>query len=152
MPIKLHRTFAARDLERLPVDELLAAARWWARNAAMMSAADPWKPQMQLLPLIALLSPSVAAFGVWLEQAHEAVRGTSTTSLYHAAYLELRAEHPPWTAAADANVDGPRLSQEHGTKPLQTMCLVEMRYLLDEIRADAKQSMPAGSAIIFGSR
>lgn len=143
--IKLDRALLKRDLERIPMSELLEAARWWARNATNMPLHDPWRLNLQTIPFVALITPSVAAFGKWLEYGHEATRGINDVSPFQACYVELVSEKPPWSVASAVG-DGPQLHDAHRVMG-EARWLAEMRSILDEIRESSKNALSSNVII-----
>jgi hypothetical protein len=129
--IKNRPGFMKRDLVRVPREELEKAAKWWGVNACTMSAADPWKSHMALLPIVALLAVNAGELAQWLLAAHAAVQGgIDRTTVYEQAWLELMSETPPWA---------PR-SSFHGVNEQPDFLIIrraELARLLDEIRQDA---------------
>ena len=125
---------SARDLDRIPHSELPTAARWWARNGVMMSAADPARPHLPMIAHAALLAPSARLLGTWLSHAHDALRGArAITTIYEQAYLELVSEHPPWLVSSRLGL-GHDLYDQHEMGWAKDICTAELAIMLDELR------------------
>lgn len=130
------RPFTARNIATIRKEELLLAARWWARNAVIMSAADKWKSHAALLAIAPLLCESAVALAQWLEIAHRATGRTwspiyivDETTIYEQAWLELFSETPPWSP-------GHPLFETINEQWSRDMAAQELRRYVDEIRND----------------
>jgi len=131
------RSFGKREVEKIPASELLLAARYWASNTVIMSAADPWRSHLFALTFAALIAPEAADMEAWLRHAHKAVRGSSmSTSCYEQARLELMNANPPWLTKSASRVPGIPSLQEHEKSWSRELRLNEMGRLLEEIKAD----------------
>lgn len=123
----------------------MLAAKWWASNVVIMSAADPWRSHFALVPLAALLAPRAADLESWLRHAHGALgRSALETSVYDQARLELLSQEPPWFAR-----DGFASLKTHDEAWSVQMRINEMARLLDEIRGDC--ALTVGPARGFGA-
>lgn len=133
------RPFTPRNLATIRTEELHHAARWWTRNAVIMSDADPWKSHAAMLGIVPHLVESAPELASWLADAHRCVTGDTwnpliesvRTSIYEQAWLELFSPHPPWSPG---NEFMQRVANDPGIRHL---CKVQLQTLLSEIRNDA---------------